>query len=78
MYLVASTDVDIACHHGGNEGTSAIANTPAGSKVTFNWAYVGFFSFTECRRAFIMCILLYFLSGPEVMLSFEGKFRSGN
>jgi hypothetical protein len=43
-HVVASTDADIACHHGGNEGTSAIANAPAGSKITFNWAYVGLFT----------------------------------
>lgn len=41
--LVASTDADLACHHGGNEGTSAVASLPAGSKITFQWAYVSGF-----------------------------------
>jgi len=60
-HLVASTDVDIACHHGGNEGTSAIANTPAGSKVTFNWVYVGlflFYSFTDVGSFCLLCLFL--------------------
>jgi len=37
---VASTDVDIACHHGGNEGTLATASAPSGSKIAFDWTYV--------------------------------------
>ncbi|KAJ2931220.1 hypothetical protein H1R20_g5796, partial [Candolleomyces eurysporus] len=36
---VADTDADLACHHGGDAGTTAIAEAPAGSKITFNWAY---------------------------------------
>jgi hypothetical protein len=42
--LVANTDPDIACHHGGNNGTSAIGTTPSGSQVVFEWAYVRFCS----------------------------------
>ncbi|CAA7261663.1 unnamed protein product [Cyclocybe aegerita] len=36
---VSNTDADIACHHGGNDGTAAIASASAGSEVTFQWAY---------------------------------------
>ena len=38
--LVSIPDPDIACHHGGNNGTTVIANAPAGSQVIFQWAYV--------------------------------------
>ncbi|KAJ2914390.1 hypothetical protein MD484_g6033, partial [Candolleomyces efflorescens] len=37
--FVADTDADLACHHGGDAGTTAIAEAPAGSKIIFNWAY---------------------------------------
>lgn len=37
---VAATDVDLGCHHGGNDGTSAVADVAAGSQVTFQWSYV--------------------------------------
>jgi hypothetical protein len=46
--LVSITDPDIACHHGGNEGTAAIASAPAGSQVVFQWVYVTFSSFVDC------------------------------
>lgn len=32
--------MDIACHHGGNEGTLATASAPSGSKIVFDWTYV--------------------------------------
>jgi hypothetical protein len=38
---VGGADADLPCHHGGNDGTSAIANADAGSQVTFRWSYVG-------------------------------------
>ncbi|TFK44421.1 glycosyl hydrolase family 61-domain-containing protein [Crucibulum laeve] len=34
---IAPTDADLACGHGGNDGTAALANIQAGSKVTFQW-----------------------------------------
>ncbi|TEB37410.1 hypothetical protein FA13DRAFT_1726506 [Coprinellus micaceus] len=37
--FVADSDADLACHHGGDEGTTVLAEAPAGAKVTFNWAY---------------------------------------
>ncbi|KJA20756.1 lytic polysaccharide monooxygenase [Hypholoma sublateritium FD-334 SS-4] len=36
---ISIPDPDIACHHGGNNGTTAIATAPAGSQVVFQWAY---------------------------------------
>ena len=43
-FLVPNTDPDIACHHGGNDGTSAVGIAPSGSQVSFQWAYVRFYS----------------------------------
>lgn len=40
LHLVSIPDPDIACHHGGNNGTTAIVTAPAGSQVIFQWAYV--------------------------------------
>ncbi|KIM45277.1 lytic polysaccharide monooxygenase [Hebeloma cylindrosporum] len=37
--FVANTDPDIACHHGGNDGTTAVGTAPSGSQVSFQWAY---------------------------------------
>jgi len=63
-HLVARNDSDLACHHGGNEGTSAIANAPAGSKITFQWTYVSrFLNDLDLSRNFRVHILL---SGLEV------------
>lgn len=45
-FLVPNTDPDIACHHGGNAGTSAVGIAPSGSQVSFEWAYVRFYSLT--------------------------------
>jgi hypothetical protein len=45
-FLVSNTDPDIACHHGGNEGTSAVGTAPSGSQVSFEWTYVRFYSLT--------------------------------
>jgi hypothetical protein len=42
---VADSDADLACHHGGDEGTTVLAEAPAGAKVTFNWAYVSSYRF---------------------------------
>ncbi|KAF8973153.1 glycoside hydrolase, partial [Flammula alnicola] len=36
---ISIPDPDIACHHGGNNGTTAIASAPSGSQVIFQWAY---------------------------------------
>ncbi|KAF8813765.1 hypothetical protein BYT27DRAFT_7130798 [Phlegmacium glaucopus] len=36
---VSSSDPDLACHHGGNNGTPAIASAPSGSPVVFQWSY---------------------------------------
>ena len=45
-FLVSNPDPDIACHHGGNDGTSAFGTAPSGSQVSFEWAYVRFYSLT--------------------------------
>uniref|UniRef100_A0A8H7Y7J9 lytic cellulose monooxygenase (C4-dehydrogenating) n=1 Tax=Psilocybe cubensis TaxID=181762 RepID=A0A8H7Y7J9_PSICU len=36
---VSGNDSDLACHHGGDVGTTALANAPSGSQVTFQWEY---------------------------------------
>ena len=36
--------MDMACHHGGNEGTNAISDgTDSGSNITFYWGFVRLF-----------------------------------
>ncbi|KAF8160838.1 glycosyl hydrolase family 61-domain-containing protein [Crassisporium funariophilum] len=37
--FVPDTDPDIACHHGGNDGTAASASAASGTQVVFQWAY---------------------------------------
>ncbi|KAF8894075.1 glycosyl hydrolase family 61-domain-containing protein [Infundibulicybe gibba] len=37
--FVAAGDPDLACHHGGKQGTGAVAEAAAGSQVTFQWSY---------------------------------------
>ncbi|KAF8639584.1 hypothetical protein AX17_001485 [Amanita inopinata Kibby_2008] len=37
--FVAANDPDLACHHGGREGTGATADVPAGAQLTFQWSY---------------------------------------
>ena len=39
-FLVESTDPDMACHHGGNNGTSVVGTAPSGSQVLFDWTNV--------------------------------------
>ncbi|KAF9524004.1 glycosyl hydrolase family 61-domain-containing protein [Crepidotus variabilis] len=37
---IDATDADLACHHGGNDGTAAVASSvDAGSKIVFDWVY---------------------------------------
>ncbi|KAF9469883.1 glycosyl hydrolase family 61-domain-containing protein [Collybia nuda] len=37
--FIDSEDADLPCHHGGNDGTGAIADVNAGSQVTLRWSY---------------------------------------
>ncbi|KAF5325820.1 hypothetical protein D9611_000033 [Ephemerocybe angulata] len=37
--FVAESDANLACHIGGDAGTSVLAEAPAGSKITFQWVY---------------------------------------
>lgn len=38
---VGGGDPDLACNHGGKEGTPQVAEAAAGSQITFDWVYVG-------------------------------------
>lgn len=61
---VAGNDSDLACHHGGNVGTTALASASPGSQVVFQWAYVGYASLIYTSKQTHDSLLLS--SGLEV------------